>query len=54
MRSWFATKKEANSEIRSRKQNSVLTSPEIRVFKWIHTKRKKPFFVGDFIEWLNK
>ena len=25
----------------------------IDVFKWTHTKRKKPFFVGTEFEWLN-
>ena len=54
MASWFTTKKEANAEIKARKRKSVLTSPEIRVFKWTHTKRKKPFFVGDPVEWLNE
>ena len=53
MKSWFATRKEANAEIKARKQKSVMTNPEIRVFKWTHTKRKKPFFVGDTLGWLN-
>ena len=53
MKRWFATRKEANAEIRKRKQKTVLTSPELRVFKWTHTTRKKPFFVGDNLDWLN-
>ena len=49
MKSWFATKKEAVKEVQKRNQN---TKTE-RVFKWKHTKRKRPFFVGTEYEWFN-
>ena len=53
MADWFKTKKEANQELKRRQQKNVLSSSD-EVFKWNHTKRKKPFFVGSFFEWINK
>ena len=52
MKSWFATRKEANAELLRRKDQNRFNNDLI--FKWTHTKRKRPFFVGSRLEWLNK
>ena len=52
MKSWFATRKEARAELQRRQKQNCFCND--RVFRWTHTKRKKPFFVGTRIEWLNR
>ncbi len=52
MKSWFSTRKEANTELKRRKARNPFCSDT--VFRWTHTKRKKPFFVGTRLEGLNK
>jgi len=55
MASWFVTKKEATAEM-NRRENNIKPSDRIggnKVWKWIFTKRKKPFFVGTHLQWLN-
>jgi len=51
MKHWFETAKEARKVAAERNKTDVLGGHE--VFKWKHTKRQKPFFVGRRIEWLN-
>lgn len=51
MANWFKTKKEANKELKRRKETKLLSVDE--VFKWHHTGRKKPYFVGSYFEWMN-
>ena len=46
---WFETRREANAHI----EQHFPRDSTIKVFKWKHTKRKKSFFVGSYIEWLN-
>lgn len=52
MAGWFKTKKQADDELKDRKSKNAMCMDE--VWKWRHTKRKKPFFVGSHIEWINK
>ena len=52
MASWFKTRKEAYKELEKRKEKNPYSCGD-KVWRWRHTKRKKPFFVGDYIEWLN-
>ena len=52
MTNWFATKKEATEELKRRKKNGIGGTDTI--FKYRLTKRKKPFFVGTTLEWLQK
>lgn len=47
---WFATLKEARAELKLRKKEFDTTS-EIR--RWTYTKRKKPYFVGNHLQWIN-
>ena len=47
---WFKTLKEAKEFQKLWEKENW---SEFRIFKWRHTKRAKPFFVGDHIEWLN-
>ncbi len=49
-KNWFATLKEARAELKGRNENFDLSG---RIWKWKHTKRKKPFFVGTEFQWLN-
>lgn len=49
MKRWFATKREANKAL----SMLGLDCSEFRVWKWTHTKRKRPFFLGTEFEWLN-
>ncbi len=53
MASWFKTRKEANAELKKRKEKAGHFFTE-DIWKWTHTKRQKPFFVGCRIDWLNK
>jgi hypothetical protein len=51
MASWFKTRRQANKERDRRVATNVVSQDE--VFRWTHTKRKKPFFVGSYFEWMN-
>jgi len=51
MKSWFASRKEARKELK-RRQDRGNGSCQY-VWKWTHTKRQKPFFVGSRFQWLN-
>jgi len=55
MASWFKTRKEANVEMNKREHNikpdDCIGGNE--VWRWTFTKRKKPFFVGTRLQWLN-
>ena len=51
MARWFATRNEANKKaIKINKSTSINAN---KVYRWKHTKRKKPYFVGTYIEWIN-
>ena len=50
MKTWFETRKEASAAQKEMNENSF---PNVHVFKWKLTKRKKPFFVGTELDWLN-
>ena len=55
MKSWFATRKEANAEM-NRRENNIRPQDRIggnQVWRWSFTKRKRPFFVGTYLQWLN-
>lgn len=52
MANWFATKRQANKELERRKEENPFYCPDT-IFKWKFTKRKKPFFVGTYLDWLN-
>ncbi len=49
MTNWFQTKKQALRELEHR----GLSATGQEVFKWTITKRKKPFFVGSYFEFVN-
>jgi len=54
MANWFETRKQAHVERLARINKKPFLDGQIFVFKWKHTKRKKPFFVGSEIEWINQ
>lgn len=51
MKHWFETLKEARAVAKDR--NAESHNGRIHVFKWKFTKRKRPFYVGTELEWLN-
>ena len=48
---WFSTRREANAWLKKFTHETGFNT--FKVFKWKHTKRSKPFFVGSHLEWLN-
>ena len=47
---WFKTIKEAR---KAQTKRDPLKVHGVRVHKWKFSKRKRPFFVGTELEWLN-
>jgi hypothetical protein len=53
MASWFKTRRQANVELKKREDAATFKGMQ-SVYKWPWSKRKKPFFVGSYLEWINK
>lgn len=49
MKKWHTTLTEAKKALKAHKEQS---HQDMRIFKWMHTKRKKPYFVGTYLDWL--
>lgn len=47
---WFKTRAEAK---KFKEKYDRIDRDSYEIYKWKHTKRQKPYFLGTYIEWMN-
>ena len=49
---WSETLAQAKAQLKKAEKNGENFG--LKVYRWKHSKRKKQYFVGTYIEWLNQ